>query len=47
MSVNQIARATGLDQSALNRFLNRTRDNIRLEVAQKLMDWLGLTVVAK
>jgi len=45
LSVNQLAKASGIDQSALNRFLNGTRDNIRLDVAGKLLAVLGLRVV--
>jgi hypothetical protein len=36
LSVNRVAQEAGLDQSALNRFLNGTRDNLRLDVADRL-----------
>jgi transcriptional regulator with XRE-family HTH domain len=45
MSVYQIAKETGLDQSALNRFLNGTRDNVRLDVANRLFEFFELRVV--
>ncbi len=45
LSVNQLAKAAHLDQSALNRFLNGTRANIRLDVADKLLAALGLELV--
>jgi hypothetical protein len=44
-SVKKIAEATGLDQSGLNRFLNGTRDNIRLDVADRLFQFFKLAVV--
>ena len=36
LSVYRIARETGVDQSTLNKFLNGTRDNLRLDVADRL-----------
>ena len=45
LSVYRIAQETGLDQSALNRFLNGTRDNLRLDVADRLFRYFGLQVV--
>jgi transcriptional regulator with XRE-family HTH domain len=47
LSVYRIARETGLDQSALNRFLNGTRDNVRLDVADRLFQFLGLRVLPR
>lgn len=44
LSVKEIARRAKLDQSALNRFLNRTRANIRLDVLESLMVLLNLEV---
>ncbi len=45
LSVNRIAQETGLNQSALNRFLNGTRENVRLDVADRLFRFLGLRVL--
>ena len=42
LSVNKIAQETGLDQSTLNKFLNGTRDNIRLDSADRLFRFFGL-----
>jgi len=39
LSVYYIARKTGVDQSTLNKFLNRSRRNIRLDVADRLFTW--------
>ena len=47
LSVYRIAQETGLDQSALNRFLNGTRDNLRLDVADRLFRFFGLEVVQR
>ena len=46
LSVYHIAKHSGVDQSALNRFLNGTRDNIRLDVADRLFEYLGLQIVS-
>ena len=45
--MNQLAKAAAVDQSALNRFLNGTRNNIRIDVADKLMRVLGLGVAER
>ncbi len=45
LSVNQISLRAGVDQSALNRFLNGTRENIRLDVANRLFQFFGLSVL--
>ena len=45
LSVYRIAKEVDLDQSALNRFLNGTRDNIRLDVANRLFKFFGLRVI--
>ena len=44
LSVNQIARESDVDQSTLNKFLNGTRDNLRLDVADRLFCYFGLSV---
>jgi transcriptional regulator with XRE-family HTH domain len=36
LSVYRIAKETGVDQSTLNKFLSGRRDNIRLDVADRL-----------
>jgi transcriptional regulator with XRE-family HTH domain len=36
LSVYYVAKKTGVDQSTLNKFLNGTRRNIRLDVADRL-----------
>lgn len=36
LSVYRIAKETGIDQSTLNKFLVGTRDNLRLDVADRL-----------
>lgn len=45
LSVYQIAKETGLSQSALNRFFNGTRENLRLDVANRLFQFFDLRVV--
>jgi transcriptional regulator with XRE-family HTH domain len=50
MSVNQVAKATGVSQSALSHFLSSDsaqRRDIRLATADKLAEFFGLTLVAK
>ncbi len=37
LSVYRIAKDTGVDQSTFNKFLNGTRDNLRLDVADRLL----------
>jgi transcriptional regulator with XRE-family HTH domain len=44
MSVYRISRESGVDQSTLNKFLAGTRDNLTLEVADRLFRVLGLRV---
>jgi len=46
-SIYQIARNSGVDQSTLNKFMNGTRTNLTLEVADKLFEYLGLEVVER
>lgn len=46
MSTAEIARRSGIDQSALNRFVKGTRPNMGAEVIEKLMPVLGVTVRA-
>jgi transcriptional regulator with XRE-family HTH domain len=36
LSVYRIAKDTGIDQSTLNKFMNGERDNLRLDVADRL-----------
>ena len=36
LSVYRIAKETGVDQSTLNKFLSGTRENVRLDVADRL-----------
>ena len=45
LSVYQIAKETGISQAALNRHLNGTRENIRLDVADRLFSFFGLRVI--
>lgn len=45
LSVNQIAKRSGVDQSTLNKFLNGKRDNLRLDVAERLFRHFNLRVV--
>ena len=47
LSVYQIAKQTGIDQSGLNRFINGTRENIRLDVADRLFRFFDLRVVTR
>ena len=47
LSVYAVAKETGLATSALNRFLNGTRDNIRIDIADRLMHFYGLVVVSR
>jgi transcriptional regulator with XRE-family HTH domain len=44
LSVYQIAKDAGVDQSTLNKFLNGDRDNLRLDVADRLFKFFGLRV---
>lgn len=36
LSVYRIAKETGIDQSTLNKFVNGARDNLRLDMADRL-----------
>jgi transcriptional regulator with XRE-family HTH domain len=45
LSVNRIAKESGVDQSLLNKFLTGTRPNLRLDMADRLFRFLGLRVV--
>ena len=47
LSVYQIAKNTGLNQSGLNQFFNGTKDGLRLSTIQVLFDYLGLEVRQK
>lgn len=47
LSVYQIAKESGVDQSTLNKFLNGERDNLRLDVADRLFKYFGLRVVSQ
>jgi transcriptional regulator with XRE-family HTH domain len=47
LSVYQIAKDTGLNQSALNQFFNGTKAGLRLSTVQVLFDYLGLEVRQK
>ena len=44
LSVYQVAKDTGLNQSSLNQFFNGTKDDLRLSTVQVLFDYLGLEV---
>ena len=44
-SVYRIAKDSGVDQSTLNKFLNGDRDNLTLDVADRLFKHFGLRVV--
>jgi len=45
LSVNRLAKMAGIPQQVLQRFVAGTRDNLRLDTAQKLMSVLGLTII--
>ena len=47
LSVYQIAKDTGLNQSGLNQFFNGTKDGLRLSTIQVLFDYIGLEVRQK
>jgi transcriptional regulator with XRE-family HTH domain len=47
LSVYRIAKNSGVDQSTLNKFLNGDRDNLRLDVADRLFRFFGLRVVSQ
>jgi transcriptional regulator with XRE-family HTH domain len=46
LSVYQIAKKSGVDQSTLNKFLKGERDNLRLDVADRLFKFFRLQVIA-
>jgi transcriptional regulator with XRE-family HTH domain len=46
LSVYQIAKDSGVDQSTLNKFLKGDRDNLRLDVADRLFKFFRLRVTA-
>ncbi len=43
-SVNTLSKETGIAQPVLARFYNGTRDNLRLDVAERLATHLGYTL---
>jgi plasmid maintenance system antidote protein VapI len=43
LSVYRIAKETGTDQSTLNKFLAGTRDNLRLDIADRLFRYFFKT----
>ncbi|HEX5471556.1 MAG TPA: helix-turn-helix transcriptional regulator [Lacipirellulaceae bacterium] len=47
LSVYRIAKEGGVDQSTLNKFLNGERNNLRLDVADRLLKFFGLCVIPK
>jgi DNA-binding Xre family transcriptional regulator len=47
LSVYQIAKDTGLNQSGLNQFFNGTKDDLRLSTVQVLCDYLDLEIRLK
>jgi transcriptional regulator with XRE-family HTH domain len=47
LSVYRLAIEAGVDQSTLNKFLNGDRENLRLDVADRLFRVLGLRVVRR
>lgn len=47
LSVYQIAKDTGLNQSGLNQFFNGTKADLRLSTVQVLVDYLGLELRQK
>ena len=47
LSVYQIAKDTGLNQSGLNQFFNGTKHDLRLSTIQVLCDYLGLEIRQK
>ena len=44
LSVYRIAKDAGVDQSTLNKFLNGQRDNLRLDVADRLFAFFKIRV---
>ena len=47
LSVYQIAKDSGVDQSTLNKFLKGDRNNLRLDVADRLFKFFGLRVTRR
>jgi DNA-binding Xre family transcriptional regulator len=47
LSIYQIAKDTGLNQSGLNQFFNGTKDDLRLSTVQVLCDYLDLEIRLK
>ncbi len=47
LSVYRLAKDADVDQSTLNKFLTGSRDNLTLEIADRLFRVLGLRVVPK
>ena len=47
LSVYRLAIEAEVDQSTLNKFLNGSRPNLRLDIADRLFRFLGLRVVKK
>ena len=45
LSVYRIAKDASVDQSTLNKFLRGQRDNLRLDVADRLFDYFKIRVV--
>ena len=45
LSVYRIAKDASVDQSTLNKFLNGQRDNLRLDVADRLFEFFKIRVV--
>ena len=46
-SVYRLAQLADVDQSTLNKFLGGTRENLRLDMADRLCRTLGLHLVSK
>jgi plasmid maintenance system antidote protein VapI len=47
LSVYRLAKDANVDQATLNKFMNGTRDNLTLEVADRLFRALGLRVIRR
>jgi transcriptional regulator with XRE-family HTH domain len=44
LSINRIAKESGVDQSTLNKFISGDRDNLRLDVADRLFKFFRLQI---
>ena len=44
LSVNQIAKSSDVDQSTLNKFVKGERNNLRLDVPDRLVRFLGIRI---